>query len=167
MKMKNVISWPEKTEDGDENDEHVSDDAKGNPSTDVPNPEKGISTPAEIEKQKRRLLKTLKAFEDMLDRLATDPKLISNRLTVQTVFILKLMSFACTKNYLIPDGSSRKSVRLMHITPESKGNCELIFSRRAGRILKIMWIGGIDAAPLVDHLHKDTLLNRCLLMFLS
>ena len=137
------------TEDGDENDERSNKQVKVNPSTYDSNPEERIFTPAEIKKRRRQLFKALKAFESMLDQLAQNPKLISNRLTAQTAFVFNLMLFACTRDYRTSDGTS---VKLMHFVREVMAD-DVTFDDKAMRLLKKIWIGGDnDAARLVNHL---------------
>ena len=141
-----------KTEDGDENDKRSDKPATDNSSMDDSNAEERFFAPTDIQNRKRQLLKAMKAFESMLDQIAQDPMLISSRLKAQTVFILDLMRLACAKDHLLRDGTR---VRLMRIAPESRGGRELTFAYRAWQVLKPIWIGSRDAAPLLDHLRID------------
>ena len=137
------------TEDGDENDEGSNKQVKFNPSPDASTPEERIFKPAEIKTRRRQLFKALTAFESMLDQLAKEPKLISNRLTAQTAFVFNLMLFACTRDYRTSDGTR---VKLMRFVQEVRAD-DVTFDDKAMRLLKKIWIGGDnDVAPLVNHL---------------
>lgn len=106
---------------------------------------------AQIERRKSQIKKAVSGFEAMLDALAQGEQPVSTRLTAQTVFILNLMLFACTK---VHDTDAGNSVRLMAFAPEAAVDRELVFAVRAGRILQSIWIGGASGA-IADKLKWD------------
>ena len=108
-------------------------------------------TPAQIERRKSQLKKVISAFQKMLENLSAEPTTVSGRLNAQTVFILNLMLFACTKDHPKPDGTS---TRLMAFAPGSTSDRGVTFAVEAGRILQSLWVGGRDG-PIIDKLEID------------
>lgn len=119
----------------------------------APSTERGqrIFTPAQIERRRSQLKKAIGSFEKMLQELSAKPNGVSGRLTAQTIFILNLMLFACTKEHRTADGTS---IRLMALAPGSTLDREITFAVRAGRILQTIWLGG-RGGSIIDKLEVD------------
>ncbi len=106
-------------------------------------------TEEQITRRRAKLRKTLDEFEKMLSDLAYEPSKISNRLAIQTVFMIRLLLYGCTFEHLCSNG---QKVRLMKLAPTSSDDREYSFALRIARLLKMIWVGFSHHVAIADHI---------------
>jgi hypothetical protein len=130
------------TEDGDDTDSGAG--APPLPDEPVAGPRK--FKPAELESRARKLVKVLAQFEGRIDAIAKATELPSANLPIQTVFMLKLMVYACTHGY---DTTLGTKATLMRLRPAAGNDNSATFSVQAAKMLRGLWRQTPQGSPVV------------------
>jgi hypothetical protein len=130
------------TEDGDEGD---------GTGAMVAAPEEGVVAPrtfstVELESRTRKLLRVLAQFEARIEALAKGDEMPSASLAIQTVFILKLMVYACTHGYDTVHGAK---ATLIQLSPRAGADNGATFPVQSARILRWLWRPTPQGSPVV------------------
>lgn len=116
------------------------------PSSDVRKDAK-FFTAAEVLQRRKQLIKALDQFDTMLDSLKKDSSLISSRLAVQTMFVLKLMRYGYAHPHNLADGRTQKLMIMSEGGLGSERRHSFVF--RAAWTLKKIWTGDISIASQI------------------
>jgi hypothetical protein len=102
--------------------------------------------PAELESRTRKLVKVFAQFEGRIKAIAETSQPPSVNLPIQTVFMLKLMVYACTHVYETTLGTK---ITLMELRPAAGGDNSATFSVQATKILRGLWRETPQGSPVV------------------
>lgn len=130
------------TEDGDDTDSG----AGAPPLPDEPVAGPRMFKPAELESRARKLVKVLAQFEGRIDAIAKATELPSANLPIQTVFMLKLMVYACTHGY---DTTLGTKATLMRLRPAAGNDNSATLSVQAAKMLRGLWRQTPQGSPVV------------------
>jgi hypothetical protein len=116
----------------------------------VPPQEEPVATtrkfkPAELESRTRKLLKVLAQFEGRIESIAKSTEPTPANLPIQTVFMLKLMVYACTHGYETTLGTK---ATLMRLSPAAGSDNSATFSVQAAKMLRGLWRQTPQGSPI-------------------
>jgi hypothetical protein len=103
-------------------------------------------TPAELESRARKLVKVLSQFEGRIEGITKAAETPSANLPIQTVFMLKLMVYACTHGY---DTTHGTNATLMRLRPAAGDDNSATFAVQAAKILRGLWRETPQGSPVV------------------
>jgi hypothetical protein len=127
------------TEDGDD----AGPDARVIPP--APATKRRHFTLEELELRKNRLQRVFERFAALTETTAKGSELPSASLPIQTVFILKLMVYACTHAYDLDNGTQ---ATLMRLEPEANADNSGSFAVRAAKLLRALWRDTPQGSPV-------------------
>lgn len=150
--------------DNEANDLSAGEDEDGDdsgvgplPGADEPVVKPRKLTLAELELRGRKLSKVIALYTERIEALAQSEESPPSSLPIQTVFMLKLMIYACTKSYetsskakptLKGDATSEINATLMRFRPEAGRDNGNTFTVQTAKILRGIWRATPQGSPV-------------------
>jgi hypothetical protein len=143
------------TNDLNQGEEEDGDDTEDGPFTVPPTAEtvvrRRVYTPDELKTRAKQLKTVLNQFEQHIDVVAKSTEVPAANLPIQTVFMLKLMVYACCHVYQTTEGSADP---LMKLKPVAGVERAATFVVKASTILSRLWRDTPQGSP-VSRLYKN------------
>lgn len=148
--LENPDEEPETNDDdliaGDDEDEPASmvDSTESAVATPTPRPaaKPGVSTgpytAEQVDSRRKRLVRVLDKFDEMLKGLRREPTTVSTRLLLQTLFVIGLLRYGCAFEHR---GAPAGWTRLVRVASDFGRERKYTFAVRAVWMLMELWVG--------------------------